>query len=137
MEAYNNGCNIDQATEAAKKASSYRTDATTVQGRVAKLFNAHNDQVCISHNSAVHVDQNGDPILPGQIYNVILASPGKDMATICKLIREQTGLGLASAKELAETPQSAIKTGISANEATKMAEQLRLTGASVHIIKQE
>lgn len=66
-------------------------------------------------------------------FDVILASAGASKIPVIKAIREITGLGLKEAKELVDGAPKAVKTGVSADEAEKIKEQLAGAGATVEL----
>ena len=66
-------------------------------------------------------------------FDVILASFGEKKLDVIKAVRGITGLGLKEAKDLVEGAPKAIKEGVSKEEADKVAEELKATGATVEI----
>jgi large subunit ribosomal protein L7/L12 len=66
-------------------------------------------------------------------FNVFLKSPGGAKLQIVKLVKEITGLGLKEAKGVVDAAPSAVKEGVSKNEAESIKKQLEEAGAEVEI----
>lgn len=66
-------------------------------------------------------------------FDVILAAAGDKKLDVIKAVRNITGLGLKDAKDLVEGAPKAVKTGISKDEATKIADELKAAGATVEL----
>ena len=66
-------------------------------------------------------------------FDVMLMDAGSGKIGVIKVVRELTGLGLKEAKELVESAPKAIKTGVTKEEADKVAEELKAAGAEVEI----
>ena len=66
-------------------------------------------------------------------FDVVLNSFGDKKISVIKVVREVTSLGLKEAKDLVESAPTAIKEGVSKDEAAKLKEQLEAAGASVEI----
>ena len=66
-------------------------------------------------------------------FDVILKSPGASKLAIVKLVKELTGLGLKDAKDLVDAAPSAIKEGISKDEADALSKALIEGGADVEL----
>jgi large subunit ribosomal protein L7/L12 len=66
-------------------------------------------------------------------FDVVLASYGEKKINVIKEARAITGLGLKEAKDLVESAPTAIKEGISKDEAAKIREQLEGAGATVEV----
>jgi len=66
-------------------------------------------------------------------FNVIMTSFGANKVNVIKAIRTITGLGLKEAKDLVEGVPSAVKEGISKDEAGNIKKQLEEAGASVDV----
>lgn len=66
-------------------------------------------------------------------FDVILSSFGDNKVSVIKVIRAVTGLGLKEAKDLVEGAPSAVKEGISKDEAEAMKKQLEEAGAKVEL----
>ena len=66
-------------------------------------------------------------------FNVILASFGEKKINVIKEVRAITGLGLKEAKDLVEAVPSAIKEGISKDEAEELKKKLEDAGATVEV----
>ncbi|HPX71698.1 MAG TPA: 50S ribosomal protein L7/L12 [Acholeplasmataceae bacterium] len=66
-------------------------------------------------------------------FDVILKNFGANKIAVIKVVREITGLGLADAKKVAETPDSVIKEKAKKDDAQAIKKQLEDAGATVEI----
>ena len=66
-------------------------------------------------------------------FDVILTSPGEKKVNAIKAVRAITGLGLKEAKGLVDDAPSAIKEGVSKDEAEGFKTQLEEAGATVEL----
>ena len=66
-------------------------------------------------------------------FNVILKTFGANKIAVIKVVREATGLGLADAKTLTETPDAVIKEKIKKEDAEALKQVLQDAGATVEI----
>ena len=66
-------------------------------------------------------------------FNVILASFGEKKINVIKEVRVITGLGLKEAKDLVEAAPSAVKEGVTKDEAAQIKEKLEGAGATVEL----
>lgn len=66
-------------------------------------------------------------------FNVMLSSFGKNKIQVIKVVRAITGLGLKEAKDLVEAVPSAIKEGVTKDEAENIKRQLEEAGAGVEL----
>jgi len=66
-------------------------------------------------------------------FNVVLTSFGSQKVPVIKTVREITGLGLKEAKDLVEGVPSAVKEGVSKDEAEQIKKKLEEAGASVEV----
>ena len=66
-------------------------------------------------------------------FDVIMTSFGSAKVPVIKVVRSLTGLGLKEAKDLVEAAPSAVREGISREEAEDVKKQLEEAGASVDI----
>ena len=66
-------------------------------------------------------------------FTVELASFGANKVAVIKAVREATGLGLKEAKDLVEGAPSAIKEGVSKEEAEELKAKLEAAGAEVKL----
>jgi large subunit ribosomal protein L7/L12 len=66
-------------------------------------------------------------------FDVMLTSFGDQKIQVIKVVRALTGLGLKEAKEVVEGVPSAIKEGVTKDEAEEAKKQLEEAGASVEI----
>ncbi|MDD2463725.1 MAG: 50S ribosomal protein L7/L12 [Desulfobulbus sp.] len=66
-------------------------------------------------------------------FDVILTSAGSEKIKVIKEVRAITALGLKEAKELVESAPSAVKEGVSKDEAAAIKTQIEGAGGSVEI----
>jgi len=66
-------------------------------------------------------------------FDAILSEVGPNKINVIKVVREITGLGLKEAKAVVDEAPSAIKEGVSKEEAEKIAEKMAEVGAKVTI----
>ena len=66
-------------------------------------------------------------------FDVILKAPGGSKLADVKLVKELTGLGLKDAKGLVDDAPSAIKEGVSKDEAEGLKKSLEEAGAEVEL----
>ena len=66
-------------------------------------------------------------------FDVVLASAGDKKVNVIKAVRAITGLGLKEAKALVDDTPSAIKEGVSKDEADDVQKQLEEAGATVEL----
>ena len=66
-------------------------------------------------------------------FDVILKSAGAQKLAVVKLVKELTSLGLKEAKELVDAAPTAIKEGVSKDEANALKAQLEEAGAEVEV----
>ena len=66
-------------------------------------------------------------------FDVILTAAGGSKLTVVKLVKELTGLGLKDAKGLVDDAPSAIKEGVSKDEAEGLKKSLEEAGAEVEL----
>jgi large subunit ribosomal protein L7/L12 len=66
-------------------------------------------------------------------FDVMLASAGDKKVNVIKAVRAITGLGLKEAKALVDDAPSAIKEGVSKDEADDFQKQLEEAGATVEL----
>lgn len=66
-------------------------------------------------------------------FDVILKTFGTNKIAIIKIVREVTGLGLADAKTLTETPDGVIKEGVNKEDAEALKAKLEEAGATVEL----
>ncbi len=66
-------------------------------------------------------------------FDVILTAAGGSKLAVVKLVKELTGLGLKDAKGLVDSAPSAIKEGVSKDEAEALKTSLEEAGAEVEL----
>jgi large subunit ribosomal protein L7/L12 len=67
-------------------------------------------------------------------FDVVLKAAGDKKIQVIKVVREATGLGLAEAKAFVDAPGKPVKTGLSKEEADKLAATLKENGATIEIV---
>jgi len=68
-----------------------------------------------------------------ELFDVVLVNSGEKMIHVIKAIREMSGLGLKEAKDLADLTPSILATGIDAEAAEAIRQELEAHGAVVQI----
>lgn len=66
-------------------------------------------------------------------FDVILTEAGANKLAVVKLVKDLTGLGLKEAKDAVDKAPSALKTGVTKDEANALKTQLEEAGAKVEI----
>ena len=66
-------------------------------------------------------------------FNVILKAAGASKLAVVKLVKELTGLGLKEAKDVVDNAPSAVKEGVSKEEAEGLKKVLEEAGAEVEL----
>ena len=66
-------------------------------------------------------------------FDVILKTFGSNKIAVIKVVRTATGLGLAEAKTLSETPDAVIKQGLKKEDADALKAELEEAGATVEL----
>ena len=66
-------------------------------------------------------------------FDVILVAGGDNKLAVVKLVKDLTGLGLKEAKDAVDKAPSALKTGVTKDEANGLKTQLEEAGAKVEI----
>ncbi|WP_346660302.1 ribosomal protein L7/L12 [Nannocystis pusilla] len=79
------------------------------------------------HGSAWEETPEPEPV------DVVLVSCGPMKINIIKVIREETGLGLKEAKDLAEAPGSVVRAGLGSEDAEALRQKLVAFGATVEL----
>ncbi len=75
----------------------------------------------------------GDGAAEQTEFDVILKAAGASKLAVVKLVKEMTGLGLKEAKEKVDSAPSALKEGVSKDEAEALKNQLEEAGAEVEV----
>ena len=66
-------------------------------------------------------------------FDVVLKNAGANKINVIKVVRAATSLGLKEAKDLVDKGGQAVKTGVTKEEADKLAKELKDAGAEVEI----
>jgi len=66
-------------------------------------------------------------------FDVILKAAGAQKLAIVKLVKDLTGLGLKEAKDVVDSAPSAVKEGVTKDEAEALKKQLEEAGAEVEL----
>ena len=75
----------------------------------------------------------GDAAEEKSEFDVVLTAAGSSKLAVVKLVKELTGLGLKEAKGLVDDAPSAIKEGVTKDEAEALKTQLEEAGAEVEL----
>ena len=66
-------------------------------------------------------------------FDVVLKAAGANKINVIKVVRAATSLGLKEAKDLVDKGGQAVKTGVTKEEADKLAKELKDAGAEVEL----
>ncbi|AZI34054.1 50S ribosomal protein L7/L12 [Kaistella carnis] len=66
-------------------------------------------------------------------FDVVLKSAGASKLAVVKLVKDLTGAGLKEAKDMVDSAPTAVKEGISKDEAEALKKQLEEAGAEVEL----
>ena len=66
-------------------------------------------------------------------FDVVLTNAGASKLNVIKAVRSITGLGLKEAKDMVEGAPQTVKSGVSKEEAEKVAAELKEAGATVEV----
>ncbi len=66
-------------------------------------------------------------------FDVVLSAFGDKKLDVIKAVRNITGLGLKEAKDLVEGAPKTVKSGVSKEDAAKIADELKAAGATVEV----
>jgi len=66
-------------------------------------------------------------------FDVVLKNAGANKINVIKVVRSATNLGLKEAKDLVDKGGQAVKTGVTKEEADKLAKELKDAGAEVEL----
>ena len=66
-------------------------------------------------------------------FDVVLTDAGASKLNVIKAVRSITGLGLKEAKDMVEGAPQTVKSGVSKEEAEKVAAELKEAGATVEV----
>ena len=78
-------------------------------------------------------DAGGEAAVEKDEFDVVMTSFGEKKIAVIKVVRAITGLGLKEAKAMTEGVPSAIKEGVSKDEAADVQKQLEEAGATVEL----
>ena len=106
---------------------------------VVDLISAMEEKFGVSAAAAVAVA--ADPAAGGEAaaeeeqteFDVVMTSFGGQKVPVIKVVREISGLGLKEAKDLVESAPTAIKEGVTKDEADEVAKKLEEAGATVEV----
>ena len=107
---------------------------------VVELVQAMEEKFGVSAAAAVAAapaagggDGGGDAAEEQDEFDVILTGPGEKKVNVIKAVRAITGLGLKEAKAVVDEAPSAVKEGVTKDEAEDFKKQLEEAGASVEL----
>lgn len=140
FKVYTGLASVENAVAAAKKVSTYRTDISSIKGRT--VFASVSSGKSVSTNNTGSAgpanikDTNGQDLVDGCQYTIRMINSGTDKIEVCKIIRETCGIGLAAAKEIADTSRSVVAQGLSSSATDNFASKLKVAGAVIEIEKE-
>ena len=103
---------------------------------VAELVTAMEEKFGVSAAAAVAVAAGADAGAAAEEqteFDVVLTVVGDKKVNVIKAVRAATGLGLKEAKALVDEAPSAVKEGVSKDEAEEVKKQLEEAGATVEL----
>ena len=101
---------------------------------VVELITAMEEKFGVSAAAAVAVAGGGAAAAEEQTeFDVVLTVVGDKKVNVIKAVRAATGLGLKEAKALVDEAPSAVKEGVSKDEAEEVKKQLEEAGATVEL----
>lgn len=131
---------VENAVAAAKKVSTYRTDISSIKGRTVFASVSSGKSVGTKNTGSAGPanikDTNGQDLVDGCQYTIRMINSGTDKIEVCKIIRETCGIGLAAAKEIADTSRSVVAQGLSSSATDNLASKLKVAGAVIEIEKE-
>lgn len=135
--------NIEEAVKAAKEASQYSVERSNIKGCIL-LINVNRNYVAKNNNkSTTDASKSNDlekkygEIVSGFKYSLYITDSGTNKIEVIKTIREKCNLGLATAKDIVETPNSLIASGLEAENVKSLFKCLTSIGASVSVKKEK
>lgn len=140
FKVFTDFASLENAVAAAKKVSTYRTDISSIKGRTvfASVSSGKSEDVknTASSDWSNIKDTNGQDLVDGCQYTIRMINSGTDKIEVCKIIRETCGIGLAAAKEIADTSRSVVAQGLSSSATDNFASKLKVAGAVIEIEKE-
>lgn len=128
---------VESAAVAAKNISTFSSDISSIKGRTGFASVSSGKSATInSTTSSTQIDikdTNGQDLAVGCQYAIRMINSGSDKIEVCKIIRETCGVGLAAAKEIADTPRSIVAKNISFDITEDLATKLKIAGATIEI----
>lgn len=101
---------------------------------VVELVSAMEEKFGVSAAAAVAVAAGpAEAVEEKTEFDVILKAAGANKVAVIKAVRGATGLGLKEAKDLVEAAPTAIKEGISKDDAAALEAALKEAGAEVEV----
>lgn len=140
FKVYTGLASVENAVAAAKKVSTYRTDISSIKGRTVFASVSSGKSVGTKNTGSAGPanikDTNGQDLVDGCLYTIRMINSGTDKIEVCKIIRETCGIGLATAKEIADTSRSVVAQGLSSSATDNLASKLKVAGAVIEIEKE-
>ncbi len=140
FKVYTGLASVENAVAAAKKVSTYRTDISSIKGRTVFASVSSGKSVSTKNTGSAGPanikDTNGQDLVDGCQYTIRMINSGTDKIEVCKIIRETCGIGLAAAKEIADTSRSVVAQGLSSSATDNFASKLKVAGAVIEIEKE-
>ena len=100
-------------------------------GKQASALGKYNQSV--QNRNALVREQEAEAIKKQTEFDVVLQAAGDKKVNVIKAVRAATGLGLKEAKALVDEAPSAVKEGVSKDEAEEVKKQLEEAGATVEL----
>lgn len=100
---------------------------------VVELITAMEEKFGVSAVVAVAAGPAAAAVEEQTEFNVMLTEVGANKVAVIKAVRGVTGLGLKEAKDLVEAAPTAVKEGISKEEAETLKKELEAAGAKVEL----
>ena len=103
---------------------------------IKELVDGLKEEFGIDPSSAVSAGPaqvSAEPVEEKTEFTVVLKNFGANKIAVIKVVRDATGLGLADAKTLTETPDGKVKENIKKDEAEALKKKLEEAGASVEL----
>ena len=140
FKVFTDFASLENAVAAAKKVSTYRTDISSIKGRTVFASVSSGKSVGTKNTGSAGPanikDTNGQDLVDGCLYTIRMINSGTDKIEVCKIIRETCGIGLAAAKEIADTSRSVVAQGLSSSATDNLASKLKVAGAVIEIEKE-
>ena len=117
-------------------------DISSIKGQMSfvsltKNSNSGYEESSNGKGDGILLDNNGLEISEGHTYSIYLISCGNNKVDVLKILREEYGLGLATAKEKIETPHSLLESKMNSSKTKSIAFNLKSAGAAIEIKRED